>query len=80
MLHVKLFREEEFCELQDRDTFELYAWQALSWKRYSPAVASELGLLLTNPRGSYASCGTVKAKLFCDGLRSKGRDTSGLYS
>ena len=32
MLHLKLLREEGFCELQDRDTFELYAWEASSWK------------------------------------------------
>ena len=50
MLHVKLLREDGFCdavELQDRDIFELYASEALSWKRLSLAVASELYLLRT---------------------------------
>ena len=50
MLHVKLFREDGFCGavgLQDRETFELYAWQAASRKRHYPAVASELDLLRT---------------------------------
>ena len=32
MWHVKPLREEEFCELQGRDTFELSVWQASSWK------------------------------------------------
>ena len=50
MLHVRLLREEGFCGaagLQDRETFELYARQALSWKRHLSAVASKLDLLRT---------------------------------
>ena len=50
MLHLKLLREDGFCdsvELQDRDTFELYAWGASFWKRDSSAVASKLDLLRT---------------------------------
>ena len=50
MLHVKMFREDGFCDapgLQDRDTYELYASKALSWKRHSPAVASKADLLRT---------------------------------
>ena len=47
---VKLLKEDEFCDpfrLQDWGTFELHARQASSSKRYSPAVASKLDLLLT---------------------------------
>ena len=50
MLHVKLLREDGFCdavELQDRDTFELYAWEAPTWKRHSSAVSSKLDLRRT---------------------------------
>ena len=50
MLHVKLLREDEFCDAaksQDRDTFELYAWEASSWKRQPSEVASKLDLLRT---------------------------------
>ena len=50
MLHVKLLREDGFCDaarLQHRDTFELHAWQASSRKRHSSAVASKLDLLCT---------------------------------
>ena len=48
MLYVKLLREEEFCgaaRFQDHDTFELYAWQASSWKRHTSAVAPKLDLV-----------------------------------
>ena len=50
MLHVKLFSEDEFCDagrLQNRNTFELYAWEASSWKRHSSAVAPKLDLMRT---------------------------------
>ena len=32
VLHVKLLREEGFCEWQGRDTSVLYAWPFQSWK------------------------------------------------
>ena len=46
----KAVKEEGFCDavkLQDRDTFELHACEASSWKRHSSADASKLGLLRT---------------------------------
>ena len=47
MLDVKVLREEGFCvavRLQDRDTFELSACEASSWK-------TVLDLLRTKPHG-----------------------------
>ena len=54
MLHVKLLREEGFCDavrLKDRDTFELYAGEASSWKRHSSAVDSKHYLLRAKSHG-----------------------------
>ena len=50
MLHEELVRGDGFCDavkLQDRDTYELNAWEAPSWKRHSSAVASKPDLLHT---------------------------------
>ena len=50
MLHVKLLEEDGFrdaVKLQDRNTFELYACEASSWKRQSSAFASKLDQLCT---------------------------------
>ena len=49
-------------------------------RSYSSAVASELDLLRTKPRGLYAACETVKKRWICDAVELQNRGTFELYA